>query len=466
MHATKIWAITLIGLVSGMPAAQAQWTGMTDGPNEYVSTLCYDSLNDRLYAFGRFLEAGGQVVNGTTFLEDGQWHPMGEGVENVFAWSVMDAYLRNDSVMISGAFNTLVGVPNTKRIALWNGSEWKSIGGLGGNGNAAGMLANEDGWTMAGGFTEMGGIPSNSIARYRNGEWEDLCVYPDNSGYKHYSALAKYQGQYIFGGNINGDFPDLNEIGVLLNDSLRPMGSGILGDSWVNDMKVYDGKLFVGGEFYAGWGNPGSGIMIWDGENWSDPIPGVQCATQVFDMDVFDGKLFFSGYMLLPGSSDFYTLAMYTPGQICLFGKNLTAAMNAIAGVPGGLYVAPNYPDLVVDGVPLGVLALYDISQGFDTCLSLPVGIGEPEWTDDRRLHIHPNPNYGTFQVDLPAGFKAQQVVVYDALGNEVDLMAKARAPGTGSISVELQARVPGIYLVRISGSDGATYLTGRVIVH
>lgn len=466
MRTTNFLGITLIGLATGMPSAGAQWAGMPDGPNEYVGTLCYDSLQDRLYAFGRFLEAGGQVVNGTTYLEDGQWHPMGAGVENVFALSVMDAYLRNDSVMISGAFNTLVGVPNTKRIAMWNGSEWKSIGGLGGNGNAAGMLANDDGWTMAGGFTEIGGIPSHATARYCNGEWEDLCVYPDNSGYKHYSAVAKYQGQYIFGGNINGDFPDINEIGVLVNDSLRPMGSGILGDSWVNDMKVYDGKLFVGGEFYAGWGNPGSGLMTWDGENWSDPIPGVQCATQVFDMDVFDGKLFFSGYMLLPGSSDFYTLAMYTPGQICLFGKNLTAAMNAIAGVPGGLYVAPNYPDLVVDGVPLGVLAFYDISQGFDTCLTLPVGVNELNRTGDRRLHIHPNPNNGIFQVDLPERFMAQQIAVYDALGNKVDLPTQATAPRTGSISVDLQGKAPGTYLMRICGSDGTTYLTGRVIVH
>jgi hypothetical protein len=140
--------------------------------------------------------------------------------------------------------------------------------------------------------------------------------------------------------------------------------------------------------------------------------------------------------------------------------------MNAIAGVPGGLYVAPNYPDLVVDGVPLGVLALYDISQGFDTCLTLPVGTGELDRTDDRRLHIHPNPNNGTFQVDLPAGFKAQQVVVHDALGNEVGLSAQVTAPGRGSISLELQNKVQGMYYVCIFGSDGATYRKGRVIVH
>lgn len=462
---TMRYVTVLLLLGTALPRAFAQWMAMPDGPNEHVRALCYDSLHDRLYAFGRFLEAGGQMVNSTTYLEDGQWHPMGEGVANIPSRSVWDAYLRNDSVVISGSFDSLVNIPNTQRIALWNGSEWKSIGGIGADGNAGGMLANEDGWTMVGGFTEIGGIPSHGIARYRNGEWEDLCLYPDNSGWRIYNAVAKYQGNYIVGGNIN-DSPGINEIGVLVNDSLRPMGPGIVGDPWVNDLKVYDGKLFVGGEFYAGWGNTGSGLMTWDGENWSDPIPGVQCATQVFDMDVFDGRLFFSSYMLLPGSSDFYTLAMYTPGELCLFGKNLTAAMNAIAGVPGGLYVAPNYPDLVVDGVPLGVLAVYDISQGFDTCLTLSVGVGDLNRTDDRRLHIHPNPNNGTFQVDLPEGFMAQRIVVYDALGNKVELTAQAAAPSTGTIFVDLQGKAPGIYFVRICGSHGATDLTSRVIVH
>lgn len=466
MHATNIWAITLMGLVTGMPVAHSQWSGMPDGPNEHVRALCYDSLNDRLYAFGRFLQAGGQVVNGTTYLEDGQWHPMGEGVDNVFAWSVIAAHLQQDSVMISGSFETLIGIPNTQRIALWNGAQWQSIGGVGADQGVWGMLANEDGWTMASGFTEIGGIPSHGIARYHNGAWDDLCIYPDNEGYKLYTAIAKYQGQYIFGGNINGDFPDINEIGVLVNDSLRPMGSGILGDSWVNDMVVYDGKLFVAGEFYAGWGNLGSAIMTWNGSNWDDPIPGVVYTSQMYDLDMYDGYLFLSGQARIASDpQDYYMLARYDGEQLCLFGKNINAAVSAIAGSLQGLYVSFNVPNLVVDGLDLGHLSRYDLSQGFDTCLSLPLGIGDLNRTYDRRLHIHPNPTNGIFQVDLPKGFIAQRIVVYDALGNEVVLAEQATARGTGSIFVELQNKVPGVYLVRMFGSNDVPFLTGTVIV-
>lgn len=464
MRITYISNIVLIWLGSSMPVAHSQWLGMPDGPNEHVRVLCFDSLNDRLYAFGRFLEAGGQVVNGTTYLNDGQWHPMGNGVDNVFAWSVIAAHLHQDSVMISGSFQTLIGVPNTQRVALWNGTQWQSIGGVGADQGIWGMLANEDGWTLASAFTEIGGIASHGIARYRNGAWEDLCLYPDNEGYKVYTAIAKYQGQYIFGGNINGDFPELNEIGVLVNDSLRPMGTGILGDSWVNDMVVYDGKLFVAGEFYAGWGNPGSGIITWDGESWVNPVPGVQFIAQVHDLDVFDGKLFIGGRSILPNSADFYTLAMYTPGQVCLFGKNLTAAMNAIAGVPDGLYVAPNYPDLVVGGVPLGFLAHYDLTQGFDTCLALPVGIdhltrGAPG------IMLHPNPSNGRCQVRVPEGFQVNAVTVHDALGREAKRGPFSFDPNLPGFELTLYNAAPGFYTVRVCGA-GADCLIGRMVIH
>ena len=454
----------LLLLGTTLPSAFAQWVAMPDGPNEHVRVLCYDSVNDRLYAFGRFLQAGGQVVNGTTYLEDGQWHPMGEGVENVFALSVMDAHVNNDSVMISGAFNALVGVPNTKRIALWNGTEWKSIGGIGGNGNAAGMLANEDGWTMAGGFTEIGGIPSHGIARYHNGAWEDLCAYPDNSGYKVYTAAAQYQDQYIFGGNINGDFPDLNEIGVLDNDSLRAMGAGILGDSWVNDMVVYNGKLFVAGEFYAGWGNPGSAIMTWNGSNWDDPIPGVFYTSQMYDLDMYDGYLFLSGQVRIASDpQDFYMLARYDGEQLCLFGKNINAAVSAIAGSPEGLYVSFNVPNLIIDGLDLGYLSRYDISQGFDTCIALPTGLSSHNMNDPS-LMIHPNPSNGTFEINLPATVDARTVAVHDVLGNLVPYDRLPYRQAVHGLAIRLDDASPGMYMVRICTGDGHC-LTGRVIV-
>jgi hypothetical protein len=180
---------------------------------------------------------------------------------------------------------------------------------------------------------------------------------------------------------------------------------------------------------------------------------------------VYGGKLFIGGRSTLQGASDYYTLAMFSPGQICLFGKNLNAGMHAIAGAPDGVYVAPNVSTLVSASVPLRFLAFYDLTQGFDTCIALPVGIARNEQLMDQGLVIHPNPNDGRFQVNVPNGFNARTVAVYDALGNEVRLKLNSTALTLNLVTVDLHEAGPGLYLVRICGSDGSTCLVGRVLV-
>ncbi len=457
--------VVILVIVGSIMDACPQWQELTQGPDHHVRALAFDTVNNRLYAVGHFTEAGGQVVNATAYFENGQWYPMGDGLENANA-GVIACVVRNDSVMISGFFQSMLGVPNTKYVALWNGSEWVSIGGIGAQGMAWGILANDEGWTLAGNFSSIGGAAHNRIARYKDGEWEAICNYPDMSGWASYSAVAKYQDQYIFGGNINGDFPELNEIGVLINDTLRPMGTGILGDSWVNDMVVYDDKLFEAGEFYAGWGNPGSGVMVWDGENWSDPVPGVQYIAQGHDLDVYDGKLFIGGRCIIPGTPGYYTLAMYTPGEICLFGKNLNAGMHAIAATDTHLFVAPNTPSLVVNGEALNWLAMYDLSQGFDTCITLATNVRELDQAHGKLL-IFPNPGSGLVNIQLTGASTVQgpvQVMLYDPMGRLVsEVILQRNDANTWQFPISNISS--GAYLMRVRTRDGGLDLTRTFLV-
>ncbi len=446
--------ILLAMLLGGGTLATSQWVAINSGLNGHVRVLIYDSLTARLYVFGHFTEAGnGLIVNGTTYYEDNEWHSMGAGVDNPGAYAPKTAALSVDSVMITGSFQTMVGIPNTERIALWNGEEWQSIGGTGANGAVWGIMANEEGWVVGGAYSEIGGISSRRLARYHNGTWENLCMYPDMSESAAYASIIKYQGNYVVGGNIH-NFPGINEIGVLIDDTLRAMGPGVLGDAWVNDMKVYHDELYVAGEFYSGAGNPGSGIMKWNGSEWSDPVPGVQYITQVHDLDVYDDKLFIGGRCMLPGSSDYYTLAMYTPGQLCLFGMNINAVMNAIAGAPGGLYVVPNVPSLVVDGVPLDRLAFYDTTQGYDTCIALPTSVDEL-MHEAEDLHIYPNPTTGTLTLALPGNVSGTIAVsVFDAQGKLALAIPALSVSGSAPVELELGDLPFGMYLLRVEQSQ------------
>ncbi len=362
-------------LVGSCMCSNAQWSLVGDGLSGEVGALQYDSIHQRIYAVGHFSMAGDLVVNGTAYWDGFSWHALGQGVDNPQALPVMAALLMGDSLLISGSFQNIEGVEGSRATALWDGSQWRSIGPGGSYGRARGMVSNEDGITLAGSLDSIAGIDVNRIARYQNGTWSSICAYPTDQGFVSYTSIVKYQGQYIFGGNIN--VPGLREIGYLDGDTLRQLGPGINGDPWVNDMVIYQDDLFVGGEFYAAWGNAASGLMKWDGSAFSDPFPGAQYIDMVHDMDVRNGELYISGRVVVPGTSGYYRLARFNGEQLCLFGKDLNVVFRDIAATGTELFVAPNAAIPILYGDTLNTILRYDLSYPPDTCITIQTGLHE-----------------------------------------------------------------------------------------
>lgn len=143
-----------------------------------------------------------------------------------------------------------------------------------------------------------------------------------------YSAMAKYQGQYIYGGNFNQ--PDVHEIGYIDNDTLRQLGVGISEDSWVNCLKAYNDKLYIGGEFYNQPNNGASGIMTWDGSEFANLFPNLQYIGMVDAMDVRNNELYISGRVIVPGVPGYYTLARFNGSEMCLWGKNMNVVLRSM----------------------------------------------------------------------------------------------------------------------------------------
>lgn len=296
------------------PACLCQWDTVGSGMNDGVRSLLYDSAAQRLYAFGHFSVAGGVIVNGTTYW-DGTWHPMGQGVHYPQAFPVMTASFWGDSILISGSFPYAYGVANSQRAVVWDGSAWLALEPGGIDGFIGTVISNEDGATVSGILDTIAGVPvTNNIARYVNGAWSPICSHPTD-GIMWLLEMAHYQGQYFFAGNLNS--PSVKELGWLDGDTLRQVGQGILGDSWVNDLVVFQDKLFIGGDFFAGAGNPATALMTWDGTQYANPVPGVQFIAQVADLDVRNGELYISGRTMLPGSSDYYSLARFDGDRVC-----------------------------------------------------------------------------------------------------------------------------------------------------
>lgn len=95
--------------------------------------------------------------------------------------------------------------------------------------------------------------------------------------------------------------------------------------------------------------------------------------------------------------------------------------------------------------------ALLDI---IDQCQPLPVGLGQQPLG---AFSLWPNPNTGTFSYGLPHSGTATMLTITDLSGREI---LAQRNPAV-TVSAELSS---GTYIVRISASDGSTYLSKMVV--
>lgn len=443
-----------------------QWQQLGSGLNGGVRSMNFDDTNDRLYTFGFYAMYGGSFPEdavSAAYWQDNAWQQLGLGLDEGPA--VSSVLLGGDSVLVSGFFFGAIGVPDTRYTALWDGTQWRSIGSGGSHGIAWGLLDNEDGVTAAGAFDSIAGIPANRIARLSNGTWESICAHPTTGGFISYQTVTKYNGDYIFGGNIN--LPEIKEIGWLDGDTLRQLGPGILGDSWVNDMVVYEDKVFIGGEFYAASGNPGSGLMTWDGTAYADPVPGVQFTTQVVDLDVHNGEVFISGRSQLPGSSDYYSLARYNGDHICLFGKNLNTVFLAIAASDNELFVAPNMITLGLDGDTVNYIARYDLTYPADTCVDLTTGLRDRN-PQNEPWAIGPNPCSDhlviTHGVSI-AQNERRSLLITDALARTLFQQDLSRVDPIAPVLVRLPRLPAGSYMANVLNADGAVVHSQHLLI-
>ncbi len=443
-------------------AALAQWSELGLGMNDGVRRLLYDSASQRVHAFGHFSTAGGLLVNGTAYWEDEAWHPMGQGVHYPQAFPVIGANFWGDSILIAGLFPYAIGVPDSRRLALWNGSNWLPIGTGGTNGYVPAFAQLEDGVLFAGNMDTLAGAPiANNVARYANGTWSSGCTYP-TVGDMWFTTLAYYQGRYILAGNLNS--PIVYELGWLDGDTLRQVGQGIRGDAWVNDLQEFQGKLYIAGDYNVAAGNAATSLSTWDGQQFADPFPGLNFITQAIDLDMRNGELYFSGRTWLPGSPDYYTLGRYDGERLCLFGKNLNTVFLSIAATEDYLYVAPNMITLGLGGDTVNYIARWDLSYPGDTCIQIATSVHEPpvfgsEWS------IGPSPFNGEINLSSASGIPAgSMIVVLDATGRLIHRGVLAPAGPNEQRNRRIDNGVQGLVVVQVCDAMGHTLARRRLV--
>ena len=316
-----------VELPSCPDASLAGWSAVgRSGVDDHVWDLAAadekSPLGPALYACGNFRKADGETVEHVARWDRSQWSalsgPSGTGLD---APCTAIEISPTDGMLYAGGSFEKAGGEWVFRWAKWDGNDWSDeplrveggtlydlhffdlhgdpapeqvAGGSFRNGNH--LLFNGLAWSSPSAHGNLGPFPDVGLGCETN------C---------RVMTLEDYHSDLHVAGFFNriGNLETLNVARVADLKSFAPLGSGV-GSSennthGIQDMAVYDGRLYVGGLFAEAGGVAASNIARWDGESWSEVDIGTnQLVEGLLPANIGDGyALYVAGFFSEVGKS-------------------------------------------------------------------------------------------------------------------------------------------------------------------
>ncbi len=280
------------------------------------SVWCFTYFNGSLYVGGNFTVAGGVPCNRIARWDGVAWHP----VENGFNKPVRSLCVFNDELYAGGAF-TYSGTSSMQFIAKWNGLTWSQVDG-GTNGIVETMKVWNNDLYLGGSFTIAGGINCNRICKWDGTEYSSV-----GSGFSGgmmsqcvVRSLCNYNGNLIAGGNFeHTGSMEVHNIAMWNGSTWMSIGDiegEMAGDNMVMAMCVYNGQLFVGGNFRNCGSSETNNLGVWNGFSWSGIGTGFNGRVQ--SLAVYHDYLYIAGSFTNAAGTSLNNIAKYssTTGKV------------------------------------------------------------------------------------------------------------------------------------------------------
>ncbi len=224
-----------------------------------------------------------------------QWEPMDAGGSggNVLSFSIY-----KDTLYAGGAFYLMSGVPNTKKLAKWDGNNWHQVAQMGTtawDGTVVRLDVLDNNLYVMGLFENINGIAASKIAAYDGNQWLTFPPLDTATGGWAIYTTTIYNGEVYVGGNFDSQIaPNMKDIAKWNGQAWVPVSNGLSGFvSWVSRLIVYNNELYAAGYFDQSMGDPGNNIMILSNIVWVPVGLGVNSA--FYDMCILNGELYVGG---------------------------------------------------------------------------------------------------------------------------------------------------------------------------
>ncbi len=335
--------------------------------------------------------------------------------------AVIYTMLEYQDTLLAGGGNHLMDTDlsdDTTCIAYWTGTEWLPFAAFT-EGLVRRMRVLDDTLYAVGYLTSVQGQPANGIARYAGGTWEPVGE-PIADPYTIMQDIIKFEGRLIaIGvGQVNGD----RGVYRLENNVWTVLGGGVQGGLCsAQSIAVYNDEIYVGGQITLDCGNPGQGIMRWDGLGWQPLGSGLQNAigdnssfTNATVMVVHNDLLWVGGGFAFAGGIEAKGLATWDGSQWC-------GVPGTFVGLPGhsGIHGMDFLHDTLfvstrmVDGDSMNYAAKF-IGESYAGPCASEVGVAENSTSSS--FSICPNPATTHIRFNPPT-VRSEQISVLDALG-------------------------------------------------
>jgi hypothetical protein len=373
-----------------------------------------------------------------------------------------------NEIYIGSSMDSIGGV-HTNGIAMWDGFNWHPVGDTGlyrddnGNAWASDGWINDENLFVVGMFRTAGGDTCNSVAYWDGNNWTGMNFIPQlyYGEIPQIFSIAHYKDEWYVGGNFHSivDGNENRDIARYDGVKWRQVGQGMKGGiSWVEDMVIYKGELYVCGSFRKIDGNIGNRIMRWDGEQWKD-VGGGMCNGYVYDMMLYDDKLLAVGIFDCVGGLPIQNIATWDGERWCSFGKShFDNKIFCVTAYNGDIYIGGGFTE--IDGQPVKYFAKWVGDHATDTCSAPIVAAPEPKATA-ANLTVNPNPAHSTVTLALESvaqGGKPVGFSIFNSLGQK---MWSAMSV-SGREQVSLAGWPPGVYVARAESEQG---VAARVFV-
>ncbi len=446
MNTGRALATAWLASVAALLPAQ-HWTAAgIPGNQALIRAVATNAAGDTIY-YGGVIPLNGDfsnwwLTNSVMRYADGQWDTLG-----VIPGDVKTLLVHRDTLFAGGDFEEASGNP-CAGIAFHDGEAWQPYGDLAARVYRLRTINGE--LYAVGAFQAADGGPAPGIAKRVGGQWVGIGQIASPS-FAPVVDIASYNGELVMTSvaSVNG----IRGIHHLVGNDWVPLGPGIQGGlSGAGRLAVYQGDLYVTGQFSPDQGNAGKEIMRWDGASFHPLGSGLQfvlgsnsSTCSGLAMLVHDGLLWVGSGCRYAGGVPAMRMATWNGNEWCGVPGNLASSVKEVAFYRDTLFVG--LIGDTADGMYVNGAAKF-IGDSYVGECGLWAGVQErptPTFT------LYPNPTNGLLQVEAQ-GMRPRTWRLTDALGREV---LHGRPPTTGPFVVDLGTLGSGLYHLVVEDAQG-----------